>query len=326
MVDGWVWYLQQDVVVQMGLLVLLLLTLASVIASGLQRLRPGSDWTELHQRIRSWWIMVAFFFVSIAIDPRLSLVLFAFLSFMALKEYFTLTYSRIADHRALLWSYVAIPIQYGLVWIHWQAMVFLFVPVYMFLFIPFRLLLAGQPQGMVNSMARIQWGLMAFVFCLSHVALLLQMPVSELVPGGGKALVLYLVFLTELNDVAQYTFGKLFGGRAIFGLRQVAPTISPKKTWAGLLGGVGTTVLAAVGLQFMSGCSLGFAVASGVIVSLAGFIGDLVISAVKRDVGVKDASRLIPGHGGMLDRVDSLVYTAPLFYHFVNYFTVRMMW
>jgi len=320
------WFLQSDVVVQMGSIVLALLLVASLITAILTQTKPESDFGELAQRIKSWWVMVGFFFLSVAIQPDLSLVLFAFLSFMALKEYFTLIYVRMSDHRALFWSYLAVPVQYYFIFIAWRAMVVIFIPVYMFLLIPFRLLLTGQPKGIVDAMAKIQWGLMAFVFCISHVAFLLKMPVTEAIPGGGKALVLYLVFLTELNDVAQYTFGKLFGHLAIAGHRQVAPTISPKKTWLGLLGGILTTTVVAVLLQFVSHFPLPYAIASGVLISVAGFIGDLVMSSVKRDVGVKDASQLIPGHGGVLDRVDSLAYSAPLFFHFVNYFFYNVPW
>lgn len=300
-------------VLQMGAIVLCLLVLATGIVQTLSWYSPQTDYTELRQRIRSWWWMAGFFFFSLMIHPEAGLVMFGLLSFLALKEYFTLIHTRIEDHRVLFWSFLAVPIQYWWVHIRWEPLFYIFIPIYMFLFIPFRLILTGNPSGMVASMAKIHWGLIAFVFCLSHVAFLMTLPDTEAVPGGGRALVLYLVFLTEINDVSQYVWGKCFGHH------QIAPTISPKKTWAGFLGGVSTTILLALALRFLSGFSLPVAILSGLIIACAGFIGDLVISAVKRDVGVKDSSRLIPGHGGMLDRIDSLTYTAPLFFHFVNY-------
>jgi phosphatidate cytidylyltransferase len=323
------WFFRQEPTIQMGLVVLGLL----VIASGLVRFLKGrlaeSQYNELFQRIRSWWIMAGFFFFSLLIHPQASLFMFAFLSFMALKEYFTLIHTRLEDRRALFWAFMAIPIQYYLIFIMWRAMVVLFIPVYMFLFIPFRLLLTGQTKGIVDSMARIQWGLMAFVFCISHIAFLMTMPplpAGEFdgapmgIPGGGRALVLYLVFLTEINDVAQYVWGKLFGKH------KITPTISPNKTWEGFLGGMATTMLLALALSFLSGFNPGYSLAAGFIISFSGFIGDLVISAVKRDIGVKDTGTLIPGHGGMLDRIDSLAYAAPLFFHFTNYFFYRIPW
>ena len=298
---------------QTGIIVFLLLILATVISFLLSRLKPGLDVSELLLRIRSWWIMCVFFFVSFYIHPSGSIILFALLSFLALKEYFTLINPRTEDHRVLFWSYLSIPVQYYWIYINWKAMSLIFIPVYMFLFIPLRLLFTGQPKGIVQSMAKIQWGLMAFVFCISHVACLMTLLPTTNIPGGGRALVLYLVFLTEINDVSQYIWGKLFGKT------KIAPNISPKKTLAGLLGGILTTVLLALSLQFLSGFSILYSLMAGLIISVAGFIGDLVISSVKRDVGVKDSSNLIPGHGGMLDRIDSLAYTAPLFFHFVNY-------
>ncbi|MGE0199536.1 MAG: phosphatidate cytidylyltransferase [Candidatus Melainabacteria bacterium] len=312
-------------VTQMALIIIGLLTLSTLLVEGLKRAKPSGDFQELAQRINAWWVMAGFFLLSMAIHPDAALVLFAVMSFLALKEYFTLIHTRMADHRALLWAFFAIPIQYWWIHIQWRAMVIIFIPVYLFLFIPFRLLLTGQTQGIVDAMARIQWGLMACVFCISHVAFLLITPASAMTPGGGRALVLFLVFLTELNDVAQYTFGKLLGGR-LFGDHRVAPSISPKKTWEGLLGGIITTMALAPALSFLTGFPLWGSLAAGFIIGVSGFVGDLVMSAVKRDVGVKDSSQLIPGHGGMLDRIDSLTYTAPLFFHFCNYFFYRTPW
>jgi phosphatidate cytidylyltransferase len=297
----------------MGSIILIMLLTASITTKLLSLWKPDQDFTELSQRIRSWWIMAGFFFASLVIHPATSILMFVFMSFLALKEYFTLIHTRIEDHRVLFWAFLAIPIQYWWVKIHWTPMFLIFIPIYMFLFIPARLLITGKTTGIVESMAKIHWGLVAFVFCISHVAFLLTMPTTSIIPGGGKALVLYLVFLTEINDIAQYIWGKIFGNRPI------APSISPKKTCAGFYGGVITTTILALLLRFLSGFNFPTALASGLLISLSGFLGDLVISAIKRDIGVKDSSQLIPGHGGILDRIDSLTYTAPLFFHFVGY-------
>lgn len=314
----------QNPTLMMGAIIFTLLLIAQITVQALTISKPHQDWRELKLRIRSWWIMVGFFFFSLIIHPNASLFLFGFLSFMALKEYFSLIHTRLSDHRALLWSYLAIPIQYYWIYIEWRAMVMIFIPVYMFLLIPFRLILAGETQGIINAMARIQWGLIAFVYCISHVASLLTLPANDVVTGGGRSLVLYLVFLTEINDVAQYLWGKTLGGK-IF-KEKIAPKVSPNKTWEGFLGGLFSTMTLAPCLSFLTGFPLPYAIASGFIIGVGGFIGDLVMSAVKRDSGVKDSSQLIPGHGGMLDRIDSLAYTAPLFYHFTNYFFFRVPW
>lgn len=297
----------------MGALIVGLLLLASLLTALLKRGKPQADFTTLEQRIQAWWVMVAIFLLSLLIHAKAAVVLFAFLSFLALKEFFTLIHTRVADHRALLWAFIAIPIQYALIGFNNVAVAWIFIPVYMFLWIPVRLILVGQTSGIIDAMARIQWGLMACVFCVSHVPLLLTMPPNPSLPNGPQALLLALVFLTELNDVAQYCFGRWLGQH------KISPKVSPNKTVEGFLGGVATTTMAAPALMFLTGFSLLFSVLIGLLIALAGFCGDLVMSAVKRDVGVKDASQLIPGHGGMLDRIDSLTFTAPLFYHLVNY-------
>lgn len=306
-------FLNLSPVFQMGAIVLLLLLIATIVVQGMKMAKPLADFSELAQRIRSWWLMASFFLISLLVHPDTAILLFGVTSFLALKEYFTLIHTRIEDHRVLFWAFIAIPVQYWLVKIHWLGAFLVFIPVYMFLFIPCRLMMTGKTEGLVASMAKIQWGIMAFVFCISHIAYMLNLPAIPAVPGGGKALVLYLVFLTEMNDIFQYIWGKWLGRTAI------VPAISPKKTLAGLIGGILTTVAVALALRFLSGFDPVFAVASGFLIALSGFIGDLVVSAIKRDMKVKDSGSLIPGHGGMLDRIDSLTYTAPLFFHFVCY-------
>ena len=128
---------------------------------------------------------------------------------------------------------------------------------------------------------------------------------------------LFLVVATQFNDVAQFVTGKLWGRRPI------VPTVSPKKTWEGFLGGLAaTTALAAVMGPFLTEMDWRWSAMAGAMIAVAGFCGDINISAMKRDLGVKDASHLIPGHGGILDRVDSLTYAAPVFFHFYFYFFV----
>ncbi len=296
-----------------ALIIVGLLCTASIVVFVLSKLKPQANFTELNQRILSWWVMSGFFFLALLINPKNAIILFAFLSFLALKEYFTLIHTRFEDHRVLFWSYVTIPLQYWWVYSGWKAMFLVFIPVYSFLFNPLRLILVGEPKGIIDSMSRIQWGLMAFVFCISHVAGLLLLPETEYI-ASGPALLLFLVFLTEMNDIAQFCWGKLLGKH------KITPTISPNKTWEGFIGGILTTICLAIIFRFLSKFNLQFSIYVGVLISTSGFIGDVVMSALKRDIGVKDASSLIPGHGGIIDRIDSLTYTAPLFFHFVSYF------
>jgi phosphatidate cytidylyltransferase len=133
--------------------------------------------------------------------------------------------------------------------------------------------------------------------------------------AGGVGLLFFLVVLAQFNDVAQYCWGKLLGKH------KVTPKVSPKKTWEGLIGGVAsTTAVAALIGPYLTPMDHGWSALAGAVIGIAGFLGDVNMSAVKRDLGVKDAGGLIPGHGGILDRVDSLTYAAPAFVHFFRYF------
>jgi phosphatidate cytidylyltransferase len=242
-------------------------------------------------------------------------VLFAFASFLAFKEYLSLIPTRRADRRVLFWAYLAIPVQY--VWIHvgWYGMFVIWIPVYAFLFLPMRMVLAGRTEGFLRSAGTIHWGLMGTVFSISHLGYLAVLPEAGHRQGGGVALLLYLVLLTQLNDVAQYAWGKSLGRR------KIVPSVSPNKTVVGFAGGVVTTgVVAAALAPWLTPFEPLAAAGLGALIGLAGFVGDVVVSAIKRDLGVKDSSTMLPGHGGILDRLDSLTYTAPLFFHVVRYF------
>lgn len=294
--------------------VFVILVAATLLVWLLGRLKPGLSLEEVKLRVRSWWVMVAVFTLAMVLSRNVSLVFFAFLSFLALKEYLSLIPTRRADRSVLFWAYAAIPCQYFLVGYEWYGMFIIFIPVYIFLLLPLRMVLIGEPQGFLRAAGTLHWGMMTMVFSLSHLAYLLVLPAEGNPQGGGGALVLYLVFLTQFNDVMQFVWGKTFGRHP------VVPKVSPNKTWEGLLGAVATTVTLAVLLApWLTPLNRLQAAAAGLIFSLGGFIGDVVISALKRDLGIKDSGTLLPGHGGILDRVDSLTYTAPLFFHFLYY-------
>ena len=291
--------------------VLLLATLLVWLIAATHR---DKDYSELKLRTRSWWVMIGIFAGAMLLSPLASVVLFALVSFLALKEYFSLIPTRRADRRVLFWAYLAIPIHYYWVGTAWYGMFIIFIPVYMFLLLPLRMVIIGETEGFLRALGTLHWGLMTMVFSLSHMAFLLVLPASNNGAGGGAGLMLYLVFLTQFNDVAQYTWGKLFGKH------KVTPKVSPKKTWEGLIGGILTTLaLALLIAPYLTPFSLREAAGAGLIIAVFGFIGDVTISALKRDLGVKDSGSLLPGHGGILDRVDSLTYTAPLFFHYVYY-------
>lgn len=292
-----------------------LLAVAMAVVSGLRKVRPERDWTELRQRIQSWWIIAGVFALAVVGTRTVSLLLFAFVSFLALKEYFSVVPTRRADRRVLFWAYLTIPLQFCWVGLEWYGMFIVFIPVFAFLLLPLRMVTIGQTEGYLRAMGTIHWGLMTMVYSLSHTAFLLILrlkdaPETATAPGPG--FVVFLVVLTQLNDVAQYLWGKSLGGP------KVVPLVSPGKTWAGFLGGVTTTVLlATVCGPYLTPMDELQSLFAGLLIGLGGFAGDVNISALKRDLHIKDSGTLLPGHGGILDRIDSLTCTAPLFFHYV---------
>ena len=287
------------------------LLLASAITWTLVLRRPEKDYSELVQRVKTWWIMVIVFTIAIVTSRTVSLVFFGLISFLAIKEYFTMMPTRQVDRRVLLWIYLAVPLQYIWAGYEWYGMFIIFIPVYLFLFLPTRMILIGEMQGFIKSLATLHWGAMTCIFSISHLAYLLVLPADNNPVGGGPAFVLFLVILTQLNDVFQYIFGKTFGKHPI------VPKVSPKKTVEGFIGGVLSVCLISLVLSpLLTPFSTVHAVLAGLLIGISGFIGDVSISALKRDLGLKDSGALLPGHGGILDRIDSLTYTAPLFFSF----------
>jgi phosphatidate cytidylyltransferase len=295
--------------------ILVLLVVASIIGFALRATRktPSPTIDNLVQRINAWWAMCLVFGLTLVVGPTGSLVLFGLLSFLALREYVTLIETRRADHRALFWTFFLFtPLQYYLLSIKWTGF-FIVIPVYAFLFIPAAMVLAGDTKAFLERAAKIQWGLMICVYCLSYAPALLMLQVHGGY-GPDAKLLLYLVIVCQLNDVLQYVYGKLFGRH------KIAPSVSPNKTWEGFVGGTLTVTAIGAGLWWLTPFSPAISAAMALMIALLGFAGGLVMSAIKRDRGVKDFGAIIQGHGGILDRMDSVIFAAPVFFHVVRFF------
>ncbi len=269
---------------------------------------------NLNQRVNSWWIMTGVFVASLAAGKTGSVLIFAFMSFLALREYITITPTRVADHRTLFaMFFVVLPYQYWLVHTSWYGMFAVMVPVYAFILIPVLSVICGDPKDFLERSARNQWGLLVCVFFISHIPMLLNLHIPQL-KHGNAGLILFLVVVSQGSDVLQYCWGKLIGRRPI------APTVSPNKTIEGFVGGIlSASVLGAL----MHGLTPFGPLCAGVIafvITLMGFFGGLVMSAIKRDRGIKDWGAMIEGHGGMLDRIDSLCFSAPIYFHIIRYY------
>ena len=302
--------LSDELIIVISLIIGLLVT-ASLILFLVKKISPKTNISELDARTRSWWIMAGMFIGAVFISDNISYFCLACLSFIAFRELYSVLGFREADRGALFWGILSIPIQYYLAYLAWYGAFIIFIPVVMFLVLPLRLVLKGDTHGITKSMALLHWMLMLSVFGISHLAYLLSLPELPGFSSGGRGLLLFLVFLTEINDIIQFIWGKLLGRHKIL------PKVSPNKTWEGFLGGVISTTVIGYFLGFLTPLSAPNVILVSALIAIAGFSGDVVISAIKRDKGIKDMGNSIPGHGGVFDRIDSLAYTAPVFFHLV---------
>ncbi len=275
---------------------------------------PSPTIENLNARINAWWAMVALIGFAFLFGKTGVIILSAVLSLAALREFVTLTDTRRSDHWALLAAFfVVLPIQYMLVWDGWYGLYSIFIPVYAFLLMPVIAVMRGDTERFLERVTEVQWGLMLCLFCLSHVPALLTLDIPGY-EGRQLLLIVFLVGVVQMSDVLQYVWGKLLGRR------KIAPTVSPSKTIEGFAGGVLSATLLGAGLWWITPFAPWQAALLAFVIALLGFIGGLVMSAIKRDRGIKDWGWMIEGHGGVLDRLDSLVFAAPIFFHLVRFY------
>lgn len=291
------------------------LTIASLIA-WILRLRKGAPLQvieNLNARIRAWWLMVVVLAGALIAGPKPVIILFALTSFAALREFLTLTPTRKPDHLALLVSFlIVLPFQYGLVWTEWYGVFTILIPVYVFLLLPaFTIIYTDTTKNFLTRTSEMQWGLMVCVYCISHVPALLMLEIKNYDPA---MLVVFFVLIVQASDVLQYLWGKLAGRH------RIAPEVSPSKTIEGFVGGVVSATALGTCLWWITPFKPWQAALFSLLITMTGFLGGLVMSAVKRDRGVKDWGNFIEGHGGMLDRLDSVCFAAPIFFHLTRFF------
>jgi phosphatidate cytidylyltransferase len=269
---------------------------------------------NLRQRVTAWWWMLVVFCSSLALGRAGVFGFYALLSFLALREFITLSPTPRGDHRTLTWVFFLIlPLHFVFAAAPWYGMFLIWIPVYSFVFIPIRSALAGDTERFLERMARIQWGVLTCIYFLSYLPMLLYLPIPNY-DGQNAKLLFFVVLVTQISDVMQYVFGKLFGKT------KVAPKVSPSKTREGLLYGGAAATIIGTSLWWATPFTPAVAAGMSALLVAAGFFGGLVMSAVKRSIGAKDWGRGIPGHGGVLDRLDSLLFAGPLFFHVVGYY------
>jgi phosphatidate cytidylyltransferase len=293
--------------------ILSLLALATVSKKIVQRINPRIDLSLLAHYINTWWIIVIPLALAIAASKRLSIILFAFVSFMTLKEFFSIIPIRRTDRRVLFWAYLTIPVQYYWISKDWFEMFAIFIPVIVFLILPIRVILIGDISGLVKTTGVIQWGLMTTVFGISHLAYLLVLPPKYNPNGGGAGFVLYLILLNQLNDIAHAIFGKVLGHLSVF------PNSRSQKTYEGLVFATSLTVFLSLLLsQLLTPLTHIESVLAGLVIGLGGVIGDVIMSGLKQDLGIKQNNSNEQTYTRILDNMDSLMYTAPLFFYFLK--------
>lgn len=292
-----------------------MLILASLIGFILKRkyTETNSVIVNLNARINAWWVMVLVIGTAFALGNIAVVILFFLMSGFALREFITITPTNRNDYYALLFSfYIVLPGQYLLVAMAWYGLFSIFIPVYVFLMLPVLASVTGSTKNFLERTAKVQWGLMITVYCISCVPALLTLHIVGY-EHRNLLLIAFLVIVVQLSDVLQYIVGKLFGKR------KIAPTLSPSKTIEGFVGGIAAASLIGACLWWITPFTFWQAAIISLMITLLGFFGGLVMSAIKRDRGIKDWGHMIEGHGGMLDRLDSVCFAAPIFFHVVRF-------
>ena len=305
--------------------VLLLLGVATTVGQFLKGqpesgLNPAMVQT-FNRRIRAWWLLCSLVAAALFLPRTVTVVLFGLLAFWALREFITLTPTRLSDHRTLFWVFILFtPLQFVLVGLGKYDLYSTLIPVYGLLFVTARVAFSGDPKRFLERTAKIQAGLVLCIYCLSLAPALLyldiyttadlrKLPDPQVNPYGKNALLLfYFVFIVQMGDAMQYLWGKILGHRVI------APSVSSTRTWEGMLAGSGSAALLGAALYWATPFNEWQAGCISLIIALTGFAGGMAMSAIKRDRGVQDYGTLVVGHGGVLDRIDSLCFAAPVFF------------
>jgi phosphatidate cytidylyltransferase len=276
-------------------------------------------------RVRAWWILFSVLVAAFFIGQTATIVLFGLISFWALREFITLTPTRLGDHRTLFFVFfIFTPLQYVLVGIERYGLYSVVIPVYGFLFVPAAIALADDCKRFLERTAKIQCALLICVYCLSYAPALLTLKLPELSQGnpdvgGNVRMLFFFVLMVQLSDALQYLWAQISSRHVI------VPSINPSRTWEGLLGGTASVTLIGAMLWWATpfhGASWWMAGVMSGVIALMGFAGGLTMSAIKRDRGVKDYGTLVEGHGGVLDRIDSICFAAPVFFHCTRWWLV----
>jgi len=268
---------------------------------------------QMNTRIRAAWGIVLLFALAFTVGRGALLILFAIASFFALREFIALTPIRASDHSALVLAfYVVIPVQYVLIAADWYAMYTVFIPVYVFLVLPVVMALRRDTEQYLMRIAKVQWGLMICVYCVSHAPAIvsLEWPGFE---GRGALLLLYFLLVLQMSDLLAVIASAAIGRTPL--------KSNPNKSREGVLAGGTAAVLLGTALYWMTPFAWWQAALMALAIVVAGFMGGLVLTSVERSLGARvwtDDGVLLTR--GTLQRLDGLAFAAPVFFHLALYF------
>lgn len=273
-------------------------------------------------RVRAWWLLFTVLAAACLLGKVATVVVFGLISFWALREFITLTPTRPGDHRTLFWIFFLwTPLQYLLVGLDLYDFYSVMIPVYVFLFIPARIAMAGDSRRFLERTAKIQSGILICVYCLSFAPALMTFRVQDSsLPFSFGGLLIFFVLIVQISDALQYTLSQI--GRQ----HVIVPTIHKGRTWEGFIGGVISSSLIGAALWWATPFPFWLAGIMSAVIALMCFAGSLTMSAIKRDRGVRDYGTLVEGHGGVLDRIDSLCFAAPVFFYLSRWWLASQDW
>ena len=306
--------LQQMVALFAGIGVVLVVasTIGLALKVSVAQGQPHGEIDNLNARIKAWWVMVLVVGCALLVGRAGVTLLFLFASGVALREFVSVTCAPSITQRGVtVVCAVVLLLQYLLVYVGWFGAFAIFVPVCAFLFLPIVIMAVGDVQRASAFAARMQWGLMICVYGISHVPALLMLDIPGY-DGRSVLLIVFLILVVQASDVLQYVWGKLCGRR------KLAPVVSPSKTWEGLVGGIASATALGAAIHWITPFLAWQAALIALAITTSGFIGGLALSAIKRESGAKDWGRMIEGHGGMLDRLDSVAFAAPVFFYLIR--------
>jgi phosphatidate cytidylyltransferase len=308
-------FLHSPRIISIFLCIFGVIALARILVWYFEWRKQHHDVSSLSARISSWWKIYGIIFIALAFGKLGACILFSIVSIFGFREYIKAVGLDDLKKYDFAIAFLFIPLQYLVIYLKDYDSFLISIPLLAQIILAFVFIFTQRVHHFVKNIGLLNWGLLLTTFCLSHLVYFMNLDDPRTFEVEPLGLITYVLIITQTNDVAQYLFGKMLGRHKIL------PKVSPNKTIEGLLGGLFFSAILAYYLgPYITHLTPLEAVGAGLLLSFFGFFGDVFMSAIKRDRHIKDFSSFIPGHGGILDRVDSLIIAAPLFFHYYRLF------